>query len=158
VSAVDEVPADDAVPMAISFESDYSASSPVFSVGIEEADDVDIFQTIKVSDSANRMSLLFKGSPYHFEVMTPEEAKLRPLMPVKEAIDLTKTILSPMPGSVYSVAVQPGDQVVAGQELLVVEAMKMQNSIKAVKPATVKAVHVKKGDGVAADELLIELE
>ena len=40
-------------------------------------------------------------------------------------IDTTRSILSPMPGAVVSVAVQPGDTVVDGQELCIIEAMKM---------------------------------
>jgi len=40
-------------------------------------------------------------------------------------IDTTKSILSPMPGAVVSVAVAPGDTVVDGQELAIIEAMKM---------------------------------
>ena len=158
ISRVDEVPAEDAQSFVLEFEADYDRASTVFSVCVDEAPEYDILQTLEVSPSANHISLLFKGSPYQFEIMTPAEAKYLPYMPAKEVIDLTKTILSPMPGGIYSINVKPGDQVVAGQELLVVEAMKMQNSIKALKPAHVKAVHVKKGDTVASEQLLIELE
>lgn len=45
-------------------------------------------------------------------------------------IDTTRSILSPMPGAVVSVAVSPGDEVVDGQELCIIEAMKMQNILK----------------------------
>jgi propionyl-CoA carboxylase alpha chain len=41
--------------------------------------------------------------------------------------DMAKFILSPMPGSVVSVAVEVGQTIAEGEELAVVEAMKMQN-------------------------------
>jgi propionyl-CoA carboxylase alpha chain len=40
-------------------------------------------------------------------------------------IDHAKSVLSPMPGAIVSIAVEPGQMVVEGQELLVIEAMKM---------------------------------
>lgn len=60
-----------------------------------------------------------------------------------QELDLSKFIVSPMPGVVFSVRVQVGDKVVPGQEICVVEAMKMQNAIRAVKPGKVKSVVVK---------------
>lgn len=73
-------------------------------------------------------------------------------------VDTTKSILSPMPGAVVSVAVQPGDTVVDGQELCIIEAMKMQNILKSEREGVIKSVNVKAGDSVAVDELLIEFE
>jgi len=73
-------------------------------------------------------------------------------------IDTTRSILSPMPGAVVSVAVQPGDTVVDGQELCIIEAMKMQNILKSEREGVIKSVNVKSGDSVTVDELLIEFE
>ncbi len=73
-------------------------------------------------------------------------------------IDTTRSILSPMPGAVVSVAVQPGDTVVDGQELCIIEAMKMQNILKSEREGVIKSVNVKSGDSVSVDELLIEFE
>ncbi len=140
----------------LAFESDYSASQSTFTVTVD--DNENVLQPIDISSSGNSVSLSFMGSPYSFEFYTAKEAKIFPRLPEKVQVDLSRSILSPMPGSIYSISVQPGDQVVAGQELCVVEAMKMQNSIKAIKPSIVKAVHVVAGETVASDHLLIELE
>jgi len=40
-------------------------------------------------------------------------------------VDHAKSVISPMPGSIVSVSVEPGQTVAEGQELLIVEAMKM---------------------------------
>jgi pyruvate carboxylase len=64
----------------------------------------------------------------------------------------------PMPGKIVSVAVQEGQDVVAGQLLLVLEAMKMQNEITAPGAGKVKKVNVKPGQNVEAKDVLVELE
>jgi len=73
-------------------------------------------------------------------------------------IDTTRSILSPMPGAVVSVAVAAGDKVVDGQELCIIEAMKMQNIMKSEREGVIKSVSVKAGDSVTVDEILIEFE
>lgn len=65
---------------------------------------------------------------------------------------------APMPGSVASIAVTPGQKVRAGDLLLTLEAMKMETGLHADREATVKAVHVTPGAQVEAKDLLIELE
>jgi pyruvate carboxylase len=67
-------------------------------------------------------------------------------------------IAAPMPGSIVSVGVQPGQRVTAGSTLIAMEAMKMETNITAECNCVIAAVHVKLGDCVAAKDLLIELE
>jgi pyruvate carboxylase len=67
-------------------------------------------------------------------------------------------VAAPMPGSVVSVAVQPGQHVSAGSTLIALEAMKMETHIAAERDCVIAAVHVKPGERVAAKDLLIELE
>ena len=63
-----------------------------------------------------------------------------------------------IPGNVVSVAVAPGDVVVAGQQLLVVEAMKMQNELRATRAGTAATVAVEVGQTVEAGDLLVVIE
>ncbi|GHC31626.1 pyruvate carboxylase [Gemmobacter nanjingensis] len=65
---------------------------------------------------------------------------------------------APMPGSIASVAVTPGQKVRAGDLLLTIEAMKMETGLHADREATVKAIHVTPGSQIDAKDLLIELE
>jgi hypothetical protein len=48
-------------------------------------------------------------------------------MPFKAPPDMSKYVLSPMPGLLVDVAVQPGQKVQAGERVAVIEAMKMEN-------------------------------
>lgn len=58
-------------------------------------------------------------------------------MPEKKQVDLSSSILSPMPGIVKSVAVEVGQLVNEGTEICTVEAMKMQNKLVATKTGKV---------------------
>jgi biotin carboxyl carrier protein len=60
-----------------------------------------------------------------------------------------------IPGVVVSVSVNPGDEVVTGQQMLVVEAMKMQNELRAPRDGTVERVAVGPGKTIELGELLL---
>ena len=61
---------------------------------------------------------------------------------------------SPMPGTILSVNVKPGDSVKSGQVLMVLEAMKMENEIMAPCDGTVSQVLVNQGATVESGTLL----
>jgi biotin carboxyl carrier protein len=62
-----------------------------------------------------------------------------------------------IPGRVVTVSVVPGDEVVAGQQLLVVEAMKMQNELRAPRAGTVVSVATGAGRTLEVGDLLLVL-
>jgi pyruvate carboxylase len=70
----------------------------------------------------------------------------------------TKQVGASMPGLVVVVAVQAGDQIVAGQKLMTLEAMKMETTILAEANGKVADVHVVAGMQVEAGDLLITME
>jgi len=77
------------------------------------------------------------GSVREFTVVDPHVADLMRYMPVKEERDMSKFLLSPMPGLLMKVLVNEGDSVTAGQDLAVVAAA---------------------GDSLAVDDVIIEFE
>ncbi|MDQ2990306.1 MAG: acetyl/propionyl/methylcrotonyl-CoA carboxylase subunit alpha [Pseudomonadota bacterium] len=69
-----------------------------------------------------------------------------------------RRLQAPMPGRVVLVKVQPGDHVVAGQEVLVIEAMKMELGLKAPRDGVIPEVRAAAGDFVEADAVLVTLD
>ena len=89
-------------------------------------------------------------------VMTAKADRLLALMPLKAAPDMSKFLLSPMPGLLREVAVHEGQKVRAGERLGIIEAMKMENILKAEKDAVVKRVVAQPGESLAVDQVIIE--
>ena len=90
--------------------------------------------------------------------LSPRAAGFHALMPIKEAPDTSRTVRSPMPGLLISLAVESGQNVKAGEELAVIEAMKMENVLRAERDGTVAQVHARPGDSLAVDQAIIEFE
>jgi len=87
-------------------------------------------------------------------------ARLAPLaahMLEKVPPDLSRFLLSPMPGLLMALHVAKGDRVEPGQPLATVEAMKMENILRAQKAGVVKAVMAEAGQSLAADAIILEL-
>ncbi len=66
----------------------------------------------------------------------------------------TDAIVSPMQGTVLSVAVAEGDEVEAGQVICIVEAMKMENEVRAPHAGTVGELSVAAGRPVATGQVI----
>jgi len=66
----------------------------------------------------------------------------------------TGSLLAPMPGSVVSVAVAAGEEILAGRPVLVLEAMKMQHTVHAPHDGVVTDLPVSVGEQVAAGAVL----
>ena len=96
------------------------------------------------------------GRAAEAQVVSAAAARYLALMPKKVAPDLSRFLLSPMPGLLVSVAVKPGQEVKAGETLAVVEAMKMENVLKAPQDGKVAIVHANAGDSLAVDQKILE--
>jgi propionyl-CoA carboxylase alpha chain len=102
--------------------------------------------------------VMHDGAQIEAKVFTPRAAQLNALMPFKAPPDLSKFLLSPMPGLLVDVAVVPGQAVRAGEKLAVIEAMKMENILLATQDGVVGEVIAKKGESLAVDQVIIKFE
>ena len=89
-------------------------------------------------------------------VLSPRAAKLHALMPYKAPPDMSRFVLSPMPGLLVDVAVQVGQKVQAGERVAVIEAMKMENVLFAVADGVVGKVLASKGESLSVDQPIVE--
>ncbi|NBT53945.1 MAG: ATP-grasp domain-containing protein, partial [Betaproteobacteria bacterium] len=89
-------------------------------------------------------------------VLSPRAAQLHALMPYKAPPDMSRFVLSPMPGLLVEVAVQAGQKVQAGERVAVIEAMKMENVLFAAADGVVSKVLAAKGESLTVDQPIVE--
>jgi propionyl-CoA carboxylase alpha chain len=104
------------------------------------------------------LRVIHNGTQIEALVLSPRGAQLYQLMPYKAPPDLSRFLLSPMPGLLVDVAVQPGQKVQAGEKLAVIEAMKMENILFAAQDGVVSKITASKGDSLAVDDIILEFE
>ena len=114
--------------------------------------------TVQVEPSALGYRLFYRGAEINARVVSPRAAKLMSFMQYKAPADMSRFLLSPMPGLLVKFAVVEGQQIKAGEELAVVEAMKMENSLRATQDAVVAKVNVVEGDNLALDQIILEFD
>ena len=124
---------------------------------IVEADVVDELLAVRLARTRAGFRLTTRGASHMARVLPAHVALLSRHMIAKVPPDLSKFLLSPMPGLLVALHVQAGDRVEAGQPLAVVEAMKMENILRATKAATVARVGAGVGDSLAVDQVILEL-
>jgi propionyl-CoA carboxylase alpha chain len=98
------------------------------------------------------------GTQIEAKVLTPRAAELNALMLFKAPPDLSKFLLSPMPGLLVDVAVTKGQKVMAGEKLAVIEAMKMENILTATQDCVVADVAASKGESLTVDQVILKFE
>ena len=104
------------------------------------------------------LRIVHNGTRLDAMVLTPRTAELHALMPFKAPPDLSRFLLSPMPGLLVDVTVQPGQRVQAGERIAVIEAMKMENVLFAAADGVVGKVLAAKGESLAVDQPIVEFE
>ena len=97
-----------------------------------------------------------RGAVIDIKVLLPQAAEALARMPEKPKPDLSRQVLSPMPGLLVSVAVKEGQEIKAGEELAIIEAMKMENVLRAERDGTIKTVCARPGDNLAVDQVILE--
>jgi propionyl-CoA carboxylase alpha chain len=95
------------------------------------------------------------GVQADMQVMSARTAELRALMPIKAAPDMSRFLLSPMPGLLTQIAVSVGQEVKAGEILAKIEAMKMENVLKAERDCVVEKLLATPGESLAVDQAII---
>jgi propionyl-CoA carboxylase alpha chain len=104
------------------------------------------------------LQIQHNGTRIQALVVSPRMAELHQMMPFKTPPDLSRFVLSPMPGLLVNVAVTPGQKVQAGERVAVIEAMKMENILFAAHDGVVKKVMASQGESLTVDQVIVEFE
>ncbi len=111
---------------------------------------------VDLLDEGHKINL--KGNEYNLQFRNENTSDLSAFMPIKEVPDLSKYLISPMPGLLIRVNVKEGDKVRKGESLVVIDAMKMENILVADKDSVIKKVLKKQDESLMMDDIIIEFE
>ncbi|PLX95356.1 MAG: pyruvate carboxylase [Desulfuromonas sp.] len=144
--------------------------TPVFFYGLEVGDevtiDIEAGKTLIVKlnaigkvheDGTRNIYFELNGEPRQVTV-TDLSVETEDVSHTKADPDDPKEVGAPMPGKVFKLMVDVGDDVKEGDTLLSTEAMKMETNIKAKKDGTVKEILFKEGAQVQQGDLLMLLD
>jgi propionyl-CoA carboxylase alpha chain len=121
-----------------------------------EADDEEL--TVKLARTRTGFKLTTRGASHVARVLPARAAPYAQYLIEKIPPDLSRFLVSPMPGLLVRLDVGAGDKVEAGQPLALVEAMKMENILRAEKAGIVKVIEAAPGDSLAVDQVILEME
>ena len=133
--------------------SDWIIGQPLFRAEINGVD-----MCMQVEQEGVQYRAARNGVAVSALVLTPEGARLNRYMLEKAPPDLSRMLLSPMPGLLVRLRASEGDSIKAGEELAVVEAMKMENVLRAPQDVVVKRILATEGDSLVVDRPIIEFE
>jgi propionyl-CoA carboxylase alpha chain len=100
--------------------------------------------------------IFHRGASIDTRILSPHGASLLNHMIEREPPDMSKFLLSPMPGKLVRLSVFVGEEVKAGEELAAVEAMKMENSLRATDNVTIAKILVDEADSLEVDQPILE--
>jgi len=123
-----------------------------------KADINGITVSVQVEPTAKGYRLFYRGAEINARVISPRAAKLMSYMLHKPPVDMSRFLLSPMPGLLVKLSVVEGQQVKEEDELAVVEAMKMENSLRALQDGIVSKIDASEGESLALDQVILEFE
>ncbi len=112
--------------------------------------------TVQVERRGPGFQLSHGGAEVEVLVLRSRVAELAARMPAKQAPDLSRYLLSPMPGLLVKLAVADGQEVKAGEVLAVIEAMKMENVLRAERDGAIARIHVEPGASLVVDQPILE--
>ena len=133
--------------------SDWQFGQPVFRSHINGR-----YVCLQVERRNLKYRLYHWGAQVDVMVLTARGAELLTRMAEKTPPDLTKYLLSPMPGMLSKLLVEVGEEVKSGQDLAVIEAMKMENVLRAERDGTIKEINAEVGATLAVDQAILEFE
>ncbi len=112
--------------------------------------------TFQIDRVGPKIRLFHRGAQTDVLVLPPKAAALTRYMLDKAPPDLSKFLLSPMPGLLSRLMVKEGQEVKAGEEICVVEAMKMENSLRAPNDVVIGKLLAQQGQSLTVDQPIVE--
>ena len=122
---------------------------------VAEIDDKKEYFKINKILNLHKINIEYLGIKVDVSIFPSNQENYYKYMPKQSNEDLSRKLISPMPGLVKTIQLEKNQMVKSGDQLIIIEAMKMENILRSEKDCVVEKVLVKEGDSVSTDEELI---
>ena len=122
---------------------------------VAEIDDKKEYFKINKILNLHKINIEYLGIKVDVSIFPSNQENYYKYMPKQPNEDLSRKLISPMPGLVKTIQLEKNQMVKSGDQLIIIEAMKMENILRSEKDCVVDKVLVKEGDSVSTDEELI---
>jgi len=122
-------------------------------------------KTVAATGGSATYTVSVNGQTFSVQVSTGDASQLSTPVPAAPTTSVAPVptpssggtaIVSPLPGSVFSLKVGVGDQVSEGDVVVVMESMKMETEVHATVSGTISSIQIKEGQNVkTGDNLLV---
>lgn len=111
---------------------------------------------VDVNEKGDTFTVLKDGDEFKVEVL--DEMKRLMKLRTSTSLEGRQVVEAQMPGYIWKILVEPGQEVEAGQPLMILVAMKMENEIKAPKAGVVEEISVVLDQTIAIGDKLAIVE
>lgn len=96
---------------------------------------------VDMTDKGDKYDIIVNGDHFNVEVLD----ELKRLMKIRgsSSVEGRQVIEAPMPGYIWKMLKEVGDEVKAGEPIMILVAMKMENEIKSPKNGVIQEIFVK---------------
>ena len=122
---------------------------------VAEIDDKKEYFKINKILNLHKINIEYLGIKVDVSIFPSNQENYYKYMPKQSNEDLSRKLISPMPGLVKTIQLEKNQMVKSGDQLIIIEAMKMENILRSERDCVVDKVLVKEGDSVSTDQELI---
>ena len=115
-------------------------------------------ELVELDRENNSVKLNINGQNYTSKVNNEIDMLLKKLGMDKLTTKKVNELKAPMPGLVFKILVDVGQQVNEGENLIILEAMKMENNLKSPTTGKIVEIKVNEAEAVEKNQILIVFE
>jgi biotin carboxyl carrier protein len=112
-------------------------------------------EIVKQIPEEKKLTVKINNTSYNLSIKDKYDELLHNLGLDTLASKKVNDIKAPMPGMVFKILVEEGQDIKKGDPLIILEAMKMENVLKSPTDGTIKKIAVKTGIAVEKNQILI---
>ena len=115
-------------------------------------------EVLKSDDTQKEFIIKVNGNEYELKATDKYDELLSKMGISRGATAKVNELKAPMPGLVFDIKVEVGQEVAEGEPLMILEAMKMENVLKSPADVVIKSIEIKKQEAVEKNQVLIKFD